>query len=202
MVNLWYWFFRTDESRASASQRHVLRYVKDHLWRGSQRHPRESSSEAAQPESVQRGSGRCLGGSFKFVTRVSWFKWKNWRQRHLHLHTSNYIHIHDSPPLCQQLGVSLDETVSERDLDDLLWVFGCESSAVSLPFFFCILSMTASLSIALIVASSTGFYFIICQELIAEQMGERPKGIMGSPLKRTSKFLTHPIFNRLDLINC
>lgn len=32
--------------------------------------------------------------------------------------------------LCQQLGVSLDETVTERDLDDLLWVFGCESSAV------------------------------------------------------------------------
>lgn len=30
-----------------------------------------------------------------------------------------------------QLGVSLDETVTERDLDDLLWVFGCESSAVS-----------------------------------------------------------------------
>uniref|UniRef100_A0A8B9K6V3 glycine dehydrogenase (aminomethyl-transferring) n=1 Tax=Astyanax mexicanus TaxID=7994 RepID=A0A8B9K6V3_ASTMX len=29
------------------------------------------------------------------------------------------------------LGVSLDETVTERDLDDLLWVFGCESSAVS-----------------------------------------------------------------------
>lgn len=34
------------------------------------------------------------------------------------------------PFLCQQLGVSLDETVTERDLDDLLWVFGCESSAV------------------------------------------------------------------------
>ncbi|KAM8961978.1 glycine dehydrogenase (decarboxylating), mitochondrial [Pelodytes ibericus] len=27
------------------------------------------------------------------------------------------------------LGISLDETVTERDLDDLLWVFGCESSA-------------------------------------------------------------------------
>ncbi|XP_044128488.1 glycine dehydrogenase (decarboxylating), mitochondrial [Bufo gargarizans] len=27
------------------------------------------------------------------------------------------------------LGVSLDETVKEKDLDDLLWVFGCESSA-------------------------------------------------------------------------
>lgn len=32
--------------------------------------------------------------------------------------------------LYTQLGVSLDETVTERDLDDLLWVFGCESSAV------------------------------------------------------------------------
>ncbi|KAM4052127.1 glycine dehydrogenase (decarboxylating), mitochondrial [Anomaloglossus baeobatrachus] len=27
------------------------------------------------------------------------------------------------------LGVSIDETVKEKDLDDLLWVFGCESSA-------------------------------------------------------------------------
>ena len=44
--------------------------------------------------------------------------------------------INDLPGLCQQLGVSLDETVSERDLDDLLWVFGCESSAVRLLFFF------------------------------------------------------------------
>uniref|UniRef100_A0A3Q3NIX3 glycine dehydrogenase (aminomethyl-transferring) n=1 Tax=Labrus bergylta TaxID=56723 RepID=A0A3Q3NIX3_9LABR len=59
------------------------------------------------------------------------------------------------------VGVSLDETVTERDLDDLLWVFGCESSA----------------------------------ELIAEKMGERVKGIMGSPFKRTSKYLTHQVFN-------
>uniref|UniRef100_A0A6Q2XG81 glycine dehydrogenase (aminomethyl-transferring) n=1 Tax=Esox lucius TaxID=8010 RepID=A0A6Q2XG81_ESOLU len=59
------------------------------------------------------------------------------------------------------LGVSLDETVTERDLDDLLWVFGCESSA----------------------------------ELIAEKMGERVKGIMGSPFKRTSKYLSHTVFN-------
>ena len=34
------------------------------------------------------------------------------------------------------------------------------------------------------------------QELIAEKMGERVKGIMGSPFKRTSKYLTHQIFNR------
>uniref|UniRef100_A0A665WF56 glycine dehydrogenase (aminomethyl-transferring) n=1 Tax=Echeneis naucrates TaxID=173247 RepID=A0A665WF56_ECHNA len=59
------------------------------------------------------------------------------------------------------LGVSLDETVTERDLDDLLWVFGCESSA----------------------------------ELIAEKMSERVKGIMGSPFKRTSKYLMHQVFN-------
>uniref|UniRef100_A0A8C9G7T6 Glycine cleavage system P protein n=1 Tax=Pavo cristatus TaxID=9049 RepID=A0A8C9G7T6_PAVCR len=30
-----------------------------------------------------------------------------------------------------RLGVSLDETVNEKDLDDILWIFGCESSAVS-----------------------------------------------------------------------
>lgn len=30
-----------------------------------------------------------------------------------------------------QLGLSLDETITEKDLDDLLWIFGCESSAVS-----------------------------------------------------------------------
>uniref|UniRef100_A0A8C4ZWV2 Glycine dehydrogenase (aminomethyl-transferring) n=1 Tax=Gadus morhua TaxID=8049 RepID=A0A8C4ZWV2_GADMO len=59
------------------------------------------------------------------------------------------------------LGVSLDETVTERDLDDLLWVFGCESSA----------------------------------ELIAEKMSEREKGLMGSPFKRTSKYLSHAVFN-------
>ncbi|KAA0716374.1 Glycine dehydrogenase (decarboxylating), mitochondrial [Triplophysa tibetana] len=59
------------------------------------------------------------------------------------------------------LGVSLDETVTERDLDDLLWIFGCESSA----------------------------------ELIAEKMSERNKGLLSSPFKRTSKFLTHPVFN-------
>ncbi|KAM9367323.1 glycine dehydrogenase (decarboxylating), mitochondrial [Phaethornis superciliosus] len=28
-----------------------------------------------------------------------------------------------------RLGVSLDETVNEKDLDDILWIFGCESSA-------------------------------------------------------------------------
>lgn len=27
-------------------------------------------------------------------------------------------------------------------------------------------------------------------------MGERVKGIMGSPFKRTSKYLTHQVFNR------
>ncbi|POI33050.1 hypothetical protein CIB84_003198, partial [Bambusicola thoracicus] len=28
-----------------------------------------------------------------------------------------------------RVGVSLDETVNEKDLDDILWIFGCESSA-------------------------------------------------------------------------
>uniref|UniRef100_A0A8C5TFM5 glycine dehydrogenase (aminomethyl-transferring) n=1 Tax=Malurus cyaneus samueli TaxID=2593467 RepID=A0A8C5TFM5_9PASS len=60
-----------------------------------------------------------------------------------------------------RLGVSLDETVNEKDLDDILWIFGCESSS----------------------------------ELIAEGMGEETKGILSSPFKRTSKFLTHQVFN-------
>uniref|UniRef100_A0A8B9GPZ3 Glycine cleavage system P protein n=1 Tax=Amazona collaria TaxID=241587 RepID=A0A8B9GPZ3_9PSIT len=60
-----------------------------------------------------------------------------------------------------RLGVSLDETVNEKDLDDILWSFGCESSA----------------------------------ELIAEGMGEETKGILSTPFKRTSKFLTHQVFN-------
>ncbi|XP_028660810.1 glycine dehydrogenase (decarboxylating), mitochondrial [Erpetoichthys calabaricus] len=59
------------------------------------------------------------------------------------------------------LGVSLDETVTERDLDDLLWIFGCESSA----------------------------------ELTAEKIGDDMKGILGTPFKRTSKFLSHTVFN-------
>uniref|UniRef100_A0A8C6XXA0 Glycine cleavage system P protein n=1 Tax=Naja naja TaxID=35670 RepID=A0A8C6XXA0_NAJNA len=59
------------------------------------------------------------------------------------------------------LGVSLDETVNEKDLDDLLWIFGCESSA----------------------------------ELVAENMDEETKGIFATPFKRTSKFLTHQVFN-------
>lgn len=32
---------------------------------------------------------------------------------------------------CVKIGVSLDETVEEDDLNDLLSVFGCSSSAVS-----------------------------------------------------------------------
>uniref|UniRef100_A0AAY4BXB9 Glycine dehydrogenase (aminomethyl-transferring) n=1 Tax=Denticeps clupeoides TaxID=299321 RepID=A0AAY4BXB9_9TELE len=71
------------------------------------------------------------------------------------------IFIYSFHLFTDHLGVSLDETVTERDLDDLLWVFGCESSA----------------------------------ELIAEKMSERMKGILGSPFKRTTTYLTHPVFN-------
>lgn len=38
--------------------------------------------------------------------------------------------------------------------------------------------------------------FDLYQELIAEKMSERTKGLLASPFKRTSKFLTHPVFNR------
>ncbi|KAJ8260568.1 hypothetical protein COCON_G00162910 [Conger conger] len=59
------------------------------------------------------------------------------------------------------LGISLDETVTECDLDDLLWVVGCDSSA----------------------------------ELIAEKMSSSIKGILGTSFKRTSTYLSHPVFN-------
>lgn len=66
-----------------------------------------------------------------------------------HLYACNNASIDNIAVLCQQLGVSLDETVSERDLDDLLWVFGCESSAVCLLLFiFGIPSLLDSLSIS------------------------------------------------------
>lgn len=42
------------------------------------------------------------------------------------------------------------------------------------------------------------YYLCWClfQELLAEKMSERTKGLLASPFKRTSKFLTHPVFNR------
>ncbi|KAJ8339000.1 hypothetical protein SKAU_G00357860 [Synaphobranchus kaupii] len=61
----------------------------------------------------------------------------------------------------EMLGISLDETVIESDLDDLLWVVGCESSA----------------------------------ELIAEKMNGTVEGILGTLFKRTSTYLSHPVFN-------
>lgn len=39
-------------------------------------------------------------------------------------------------------------------------------------------------------------YFFVSKELIAEGMGEETKGIFSTPFKRTSKFLTHQVFNR------
>ena len=35
-----------------------------------------------------------------------------------------------------KVGVSLDETIKEKDLADLLWVFGCDSSVVSILYLF------------------------------------------------------------------
>ncbi|XP_070562534.1 glycine dehydrogenase (decarboxylating), mitochondrial-like [Ptychodera flava] len=60
------------------------------------------------------------------------------------------------------IGVSLDETVTETDLDDLLQVFGSDHTAA----------------------------------MIAESVGDVPKGsLLKSPFKRTTDYLTHPIFN-------
>ncbi|KAM6182198.1 glycine dehydrogenase (decarboxylating), mitochondrial [Erethizon dorsatum] len=84
------------------------------------------------------------------------------------------------------LGISLDETVNEKDLDDLLWIFGCESSAPrGLGVHTC--------SQAWFLPFSSGGFSL--QELVAESMGEERRGIPGSAFKRTSPFLTHQVFN-------
>lgn len=126
-----------------------------------------------------------------------------------------------------QLGVSLDETITERDLDDLLWVFGCESSAVStkrslrwdtfyiyiysiwqmplsrltcIYLIYTVKQLRALLKgravAAWIIPSDYYLCWFLFQELIAEKMSESPKGLLASPFKRTSKFLTHQVFNR------
>lgn len=45
-------------------------------------------------------------------------------------------------------------------------------------------------------SSDCSLCWFLLQELIAEKMSERTKGLLVSPFKRTSMFLTHPVFNR------
>ncbi|KAL3196957.1 hypothetical protein MRX96_015034 [Rhipicephalus microplus] len=60
------------------------------------------------------------------------------------------------------VGVSLDETVTEKDLDDLLWIFESKKTAA----------------------------------LLASDLPEQPPdSLLHSEHKRTSEFLTHPVFN-------
>lgn len=60
------------------------------------------------------------------------------------------------------VGVSLDETVTEKDLDDLLWVFESKKTAAQL----------------------------------ASDAPEQPKdSLLYNEYKRTSEYLTHPVFN-------
>lgn len=60
------------------------------------------------------------------------------------------------------VGVSLDETVTEKDLDDLLWVFESKKTAAQL----------------------------------ASDVPEQPKdSLLYNEYKRTSEYLTHPVFN-------
>lgn len=92
----------------------------------------------------------------------------------------------------------------ERDLDDLLWVFGCESSAVRTIARPCLWFNSLWLWWPFNKKANKDKHrelniWLYLQELIAEKMGERVKGIMGSPFKRTSKYLTHQIFNRSAL---
>ncbi|KAH6941202.1 hypothetical protein HPB50_014900 [Hyalomma asiaticum] len=60
------------------------------------------------------------------------------------------------------VGVSLDETVTEKDLDDLLWIFECKKTAA---------------------------------QLASDMPEQPPDSLLHSEHKRTSEFLTHPIFN-------
>ncbi|ELW69320.1 Glycine dehydrogenase [decarboxylating], mitochondrial [Tupaia chinensis] len=82
------------------------------------------------------------------------------------------------------LGISLDETVSEKDLDDLLWIFGCESSALGISLDETVSEKDLDDLLWIFGCESSA-------ELVAESMGEERKGISGSALKRTSPFLTH-----------
>ena len=59
------------------------------------------------------------------------------------------------------IGISLDETVKTKDIEDLLWVFKCPDMVESL----------ADIDVS-------------------------KRSIHSTPFKRTSKFLTHPIFNK------
>lgn len=60
------------------------------------------------------------------------------------------------------VGISLDETVKRKDLDDLLWIFDCKKNAAA----------------------------------IAEEMPEEPRdSVLYSEHRRTTDFLTHPVFN-------
>uniref|UniRef100_H2YW88 Glycine cleavage system P protein n=1 Tax=Ciona savignyi TaxID=51511 RepID=H2YW88_CIOSA len=65
-----------------------------------------------------------------------------------------------------RIGVALDETVHEHDLDDLLYVFGCDQTAVRIA------------------------------ELAAELGGKLEGNLNDSPFKRETDYLTHPIFHK------
>eukprot|EP00794_Sanderia_malayensis_P007758 gene7758-8602_t len=69
----------------------------------------------------------------------------------------NFRHFDDNV-----LGISLDETITEDDLDDLLSIFGCETSSAT----------------------------------IAAKLDNPPKrSVLKSLFRRTSEYLTHPVFN-------
>lgn len=74
------------------------------------------------------------------------------------------------------------------------WMIFCGSLDVNLQLW---VLYTDSDECLRLLKSIYWFNFVIFQELIAEKMSERNKGLLASPFKRTSKFLTHPVFNRL-----
>lgn len=63
------------------------------------------------------------------------------------------------------VGISVDETVEERDLNDLLWIFGSDKTAAQ-----------------------------VSEGIEASQ----EDNLLHTPLKRSTEFLTHPVFHRFQ----
>lgn len=80
-------------------------------------------------------------------------------------------------------GIALDETVGVDDLHDLFWIFGCD------------LKVEEVLSSFLMLFRTDLRYFLIILFQVVERADLSGKSILESPLKRTSPYLTHNVFN-------
>lgn len=104
-----------------------------------------------------------------------------------------------------QVGVSVDETVEEEDLNDLLWVFGCKKSAVSAQrqihvhssdFLYCTSRYIWYLMpwvLGLIYSVSS---FLFQGELAETVAQDTTTDLSSSAFNRTSTYLSHSVFHR------